>query len=123
MRKKLTFAALAAGLAITTVSMAQTDSIPGVTNIAPGVREVNGAEVPSVGVDTAALEANIKEKHSFAAAKALLGGNGIDSVGPGGTTTYIYKAHDTVTAHKFVIILFVKDESIVDYLMQDVTPK
>jgi hypothetical protein len=123
MQRKLTFVTLAAGLAVTTISMAQTDPTPGVKNIAPGVREINGAEVPSVGIDTGALEATIKETHSFAAAKALLGGEGIDSVGPGGTTTYMYKAHDTVTAHKFVIILFVKDGSIVDYLMQDLTPK
>ena len=123
MQRKLTFATLAAGLAIATISMAQTDPTPGVKIVAPGVREINGAEVPSIGIDTAALEATIKEKHSFAAAEALLGGEGIDSVGPGGTTTYMYKVHDTVTAHKFVVILFVKDASIVDYLMQDVTPK
>src|ERR1700742_1647814 len=119
MQKTSAFSAFAAGLAITTASLAQTDP-PGVTTGAP---EIDGAKVESVGIDTAALEANIKDKHSFAAAKKLLGGNGIDSVGPGGTTTYMYKAHDTATSRKFLVILFVKGDAIVDYMMQDLTPK
>ena len=110
--------------ALVTVAMsshlaAQTESTPGVQNVAPGVRVINGAEVPSAGVDTSALGAMIKEKHSFSAAKDLLGGGGIDSVGPGGTTTYIYKVHDTVSAKNFVVILFVKGDTIVDYLFQE----
>ena len=123
MRRSLTCAALGGGLAVVTCAMAQTDPTPGVKTIAPGVREVNGAEVPTISIDTVALEANIKEKHSFAAAKALLGGGGIDAVGPGGTTTYMYKAQDAATLHRFLIILFVKDDSIVHYMMRDITPK
>lgn len=119
MLKKLACAAFIAVSALGDPAVAQSDSVPGVQNVAPGVRVINGAEVPSAGVDTAALEAMIKEKHSFRAAKDVLGNNGVDAPGPGGTTTYIYKVHDTVSAKNFVLILFVKGDTIVDDLLEE----
>ena len=68
-------------------------------------------------------QAAIKDKHSFRAGKPLLGGNGIPSIGPGGTTVHIYKTHDTVTAKNLVVVLFVKDDTIVDYAIQDVAAR
>jgi len=109
--------AIVCGLA--TGAIAET---PGVENVAPGVRVIHGDEVPSAGIDSGALEALIKEKHSFRAANKMLGDNGIDSVGPSGTTVHIYKAHDTATGKKLVVLLFVKEDAIVDYSIQDVTP-
>jgi hypothetical protein len=122
MLKAMACTAFIAASVLSQSSVAQ-ESTPGVENVAPGVRVIHGDQVPSIGVDAAALEAMIKQKHSFDAAKDLLGGEGVDSVGPGGTTVHIYKAHDTVTAKNLVVILFVKDDAIVNYLIQDVTPK
>ena len=112
-----------AGLIMSETCAAQDAPTPGVENVAPGVRVIHGDEVPSVGIDAAALEAMIKEKHSFRDAKEMLGGGGIASVGPGGTTVHIYKAHDTATGRKLVVLLFVKDDTVVNDLIQDVTPK
>jgi hypothetical protein len=122
MLRVLACTALIAGILAGEPASAQSDPTPGVENVAPGVRVIHGNEVPSIGVDTSALEAMIKEKHSFGAAKELLGGDGIDSVGPAGSTVHIYKVHDTVTAKNFVVILFVKDDEIVDYLMRESSP-
>ena len=123
MLKTFASMALIAGLVTCAPSFAQDEPTPGVESPAPGVRIIHGNEVPSIGVDAAALEAAIKDKHSFRAVKPLLGGNGIPSIGPGGTTVHIYKAHDTVTAKNLVVVLFVKDDTIVDYAIQDVAAR
>jgi hypothetical protein len=91
---------------------------PGVTDVAPGVREIDGSKVPSVTIDSTALEATIKEKKSLRSVSGMLGGDGITNVGPGGSIVHIYKAHDTVANKDVVVILFVKDGEIVDHLIQ-----
>lgn len=98
-------------------SMAQQPETPGVTEVAPGVREIDGAKVPSRSVDTAALETLIKESKSFSAAAKLLGGKGIVSPGPAGTTTHMYKITDQASGKAQVVVLFVRGKDIVDYLI------
>lgn len=95
------------------------ESLPaGVEQVGPGVLRVDGSKVPSISLDTAAFEAAIKEDKSFSAAKRLLGGNGIPSVGPGGSTVHMYKVHDQALAKDLVLILFVNGNSILDYLIK-----
>jgi len=95
----------------------QASEVPGVTEIAPGVQRIDGSKVPSIRLDAPALEASLKEKKSFGAAKKLLGGNGIKSVGPGNSTVHMYKVHDVVSGKDLVVILFVKGDAILDYLI------
>ena len=112
----LSAAALAVILAAGS-SAAQDAPTPGVTDVAPGVRVVDGAKVPSHSLDAATLEAAITAKKSLRAVRGLLGGDGITSQGPGGTVLHMYKVHDTVTAKDMVVILFVKGDEIVDHLI------
>ena len=86
--------------------------------MAPGVRVVDGAKVPSISLDAPALDAAITAKKSLRAVRGLLGGNGITSEGPGGTVLHMYKVHDTVTAKDMVVVLFVKGDEIVEHLIQ-----
>lgn len=102
---------------IATLAVPVAAQTPGVTELAPGVQQIDGAKVPSLGIDTTALEAVIKEKRSFRAVRKLLQGDGITSVGPGNTTVHMYKVHDTVSGKDQVLILFVKGDEIVDHLL------
>ena len=117
MRKVLACAVALAVLAVSQSSAAQTERIPGVEDIAPGVRTIDGSKVPSLSLDASALEAAIKEKSSLRAMRKLLGGDGIASIGPANTVTHMYKVHDTVTGKDLVVILFVKGDTIVDHLI------
>ena len=115
---RLLFPALAvAGFTCVQPCSAQTSVSPGVREIAPGVREIDGSKVPSLHLDATALEATIREKKSFSAAKKLLGGNGISNVGPGNSIVHMYKVYDTKTGKDLVVILFVKGDAIVDHLI------
>lgn len=96
---------------------AQTNGMPGVTEIAPGVQQIDGGKVPSINLDAPALEAYLKEKKSFSAAKKLLGGSGIKSVGPAKSTVHMYKVHDVISGKDLVVVLFVKGDAILDYLI------
>ncbi|MEP7223122.1 MAG: hypothetical protein ABI673_10720 [Novosphingobium sp.] len=96
---------------------AQSDSTPGVTEVAPGVRQIDGANVPSTHVGFAALKAAIEKDQSFKAAKKLFSAAGIASPGPSGTTTYMYKIHDPETNADGVAILFVKDGRVVNFMI------
>ncbi len=82
------------------------------------MRVIHGDQVPSISVDSAALEALITDKKSLRAVSKQLGGGGITSIGPSGTTLHMYKAHDTVTGKDLVVILFVRGDAIVDHLIE-----
>ena len=115
---KFLFPAIAvAGFTCAQPCSAQTSETPGVTEVAPGVRKIDGSKVPSLRLDATGLEATIKERKSFSAAKKLLGGDGISNVGPGGSTVHMYKVHDTISGKNVVVVLFVKGDAIVDYLI------
>ncbi|OXE37479.1 MAG: hypothetical protein CGW95_01355 [Phenylobacterium zucineum] len=101
MLRSLALAIALVSLAAPTVSQAQDGNTPGVTEIAPGVREIDGTKVPSLRFEAESLEVTLKEEKSFRKIKKLLGGEGIASVGPGGTTTHMYKVLDTTTAIKW----------------------
>ena len=90
---------------------------PGVTQIAPGVARIDGNSVPSQPIDAGELEAAIKATPSLRAIKRRLG-EGISYPGPEGSTTYMYKIHDTASDADRVVILFTKRDAIVDYLIQ-----
>jgi hypothetical protein len=117
MLKRLVWAAGFAGVIAAQSSAAQTNPTPGVETVAPGVQVVDGAKVPSLSLDAAALEATIKEKKSLRAVRKQLGGDGVTSIGPENTTVHMYKVHDTVTSQDLVVILFVKGDAIVDHLV------
>jgi hypothetical protein len=118
MRTLLMWAALGAALSVAEPSAAQDGPAPGVTDVAPGVRVVDGAKVPSTSLDAAALDAAITAKKSLRAVRGLLGGNGITSEGPSGTMLRMYKVRDTVTGKGMVVVLFVKGDEIVEHLIQ-----
>jgi hypothetical protein len=105
-----------AGIVAILIVPASAEETPGVTQIAPGVQQVDGAKVPSQTVDMAALEALIKDKKSLRAVKGVLHGDGVTSVGPAGTTAHMYKVHDTASGKDLVLILFVDGDKIVDHL-------
>lgn len=117
MFRAFAYALAIGGLAGPSVCHAQDRPTPGVTEVASGVREIDGAKVPSLRFDAASLEATLKEKKSFGEVKKLLGGAGIASVGPAGTTTHMYKVLDTATGKQMVLILFVRGNQIVDHLL------
>lgn len=107
-------------LTVTTSSstvQAQSTNPPGVTEVAPGVREIDGGKVPSTQISVSALKAAIEKDRSFAATKRLFAVPGIASLGPAGTTTYMYKVHDTDTNVDMVAILFVKGGRVLNYLI------
>ena len=97
--------------------LAQSAQTPGVTEVAPGVRKVDGAQVPSTQISAAALKSAIEQDQTFKAIKKLFTVKGIESPGPAGTTTHMYKIVDTDTGEDKVVILFVKGKKIVDYLI------
>lgn len=97
--------------------MAQADSIPGVTDVAPGVRQIDGQQVPATSISVEALKVAIEKDRSFSAVKRLMTVKGIASPGPAGTTTHMYKIRDPETKADAVAILFVKGDRIVDYLI------
>lgn len=99
------------------VCWAQEAATPGVSEPMPGVQVVDGAAVPALRFDAATLDAILKKEKSFPAAEKLLGGGGIVSPGPSGTTTHMYKILDTASGNQMVLILFVKGSKIVDYLL------
>lgn len=116
MLKALTCAAVLSGLLVT--HSAAAPPTPGVEDIAPGVRVVDGAKVPRLSLDATALRAAIQEKKSFRAVKKLLGGDGVTAPGGGGSTVHMYKLHDTATDKDMVAILFVQGDRIVDQLFE-----
>ena len=96
---------------------AQSTDVPGVTEVAPGVRQIDGNKVPSTNISFSVLKAAIENDRSFSAIKKLFTVNGIASPGPSGTTTYMYKVHDPEIDKDGVAILFVKGGRILDYLI------
>jgi hypothetical protein len=99
------------------VGVAQDGNIPGVKDVAPGVRTIDGSKVPTTHLSAAALKAAIERDPSFQEVRKLFNVDGIASPGPAGTTTYMYKMHDPDTKDDLVVILFVKGKKIVDFLI------
>lgn len=97
--------------------LAQSSNIPGVTEAAPGVQSIDGAKVPSTRLSVSALKAAIEGDRSYSKIKRLFTVAGIASPGPAGTTTYMFKVHDTDTDKDVVAILFVKGGSILNYMI------
>jgi len=118
MRTLLACAAVLAAPFSAEPAAAQDAPTPGVTDVVPGVRVVDGAKVPSHSLDASALEATITAKKSLRAVRGQLGGDGITSVGPSGTTLHMYKVQDTVTGKEMVVVLFVKGDEIVEHLIR-----
>ena len=96
---------------------AKGQNTPGVTEVAPGVRQIDGAKVPSLSISAADIAARIATDNRYKTMKKYLGSGGIDSTGPAGTTTYMYKVRDTDTDSDKVLILFVAKGKIVDHVI------
>lgn len=109
------FTFITAVLAGLSVVEAKADPIPGVEQVAPGVQRIDGSKVQVLNLDVTALEAALTANPSFAAARKLLGRNGIPSVGPGGSTVYMCKVRDTVSNANKIVILFVKGDVILQH--------
>jgi hypothetical protein len=98
-------------------AVAEQDAVPAVTEVAPGVRQIDGKQVPATEISAAALKAAIEKDRSFSVIKKLMTVNGIASPGPAGTTTHMYKIRDPETKQDAVAILFVKGGKILDFLI------
>lgn len=105
---------LGVAVAMAAVSASAQEATPGVSNPAPGVQVIDGAKVPSIKVDVAALQASIATDNKFAAARKQLGGDGIVNVGPGGSIVHMYKVEDMATNSNKVLLLFVKGGKILN---------
>ena len=104
-------------LVISHIALAQEEETPGVTQVAPGVTQIDGSKVPSTQVTEAKIEAAIAEDNRFKSVKKLFDVKGIKNPGPAGSTTYIYKIKDPDTDANMVVILFVRDKLVLDYLV------
>ena len=96
---------------------AQSASSDGVTEIAPGVRQIDGSKVKALEVSVLAIAKQIETDNRYSEMKKFLKSGGIDAPGPSGTTTYMYKIHDTDTATDKVLILFVAKGRIVEHMV------
>ena len=101
---------------------AQQQEIPGVTEVAPGVTEIDGAAVPSTDIAGARIAAAIAEDNRFKSVAKLFDVKGIKSPGPAGSTTHIYKIKDPDTKENIVVVLFVRDGLVLDYLVTPGAP-
>lgn len=113
---------IVAGLASFTLVTAQDNATPGVSQVAPGVTQIDGAKVPSQSVDIDALRTTLATETSFTALKKLLGGNGVESMGPSGTTLHMYKVSDQGTKANYVVILFVKKGVVLQQMVTEGAP-
>lgn len=96
---------------------AQSSNTPGVTQVTPGVQQIDGSQVPATKISVSALTAAIEKDRSFSAIKRLFTVEGITNPGPAGTTTYMYKIRDPETGQDAVAILFVKSGRIIDFMI------
>lgn len=121
MKNSLSLAALL-GLVTSQGLLAQQEETPGVTEVAPGVTEIDGAKVPSTDVTSARIEAAIAEDNRFKSVQKLFKVTGIKNPGPAGSTTHIYKIKDPDTKENLVVVLFVRDGLVLDYLVTPGAP-
>ena len=112
----LAFATVAA-LAPPAPLHAQSSPPDGVTEVAPGVRHVDGSKVKALEVSVRAIAEQIASDNRYSTMKKFLKSGGIDAPGPSGTTTYMYKIHDIDTGTDKVLILFVDKGRIVEHMV------
>jgi hypothetical protein len=110
--------ALAGALATANPALAQESPPPGVTEVAPGVRHIDGKQVPATVISFAVLKAAIGKDHSFNAVRHLFTVGGIPAPGPAGTTTMMYKVRDPDSGKDAVAILFLRGDRIVEYMVE-----
>ncbi|AOL23014.1 hypothetical protein Ga0102493_111995 [Erythrobacter litoralis] len=96
---------------------AQAVSEPGVTEPVPGVRVIDGSKVSQRPVSSSALLTAIAADPGFKGIAKLLGGKGIESPGPQGTVTHMYKIRETDSDTDKVVVLFVKGGKVVEHLI------
>ena len=100
-----------------TVSTTATAQQAGGTEVAPGVRVIDGVKVEVLTISGEAIKAAIKADPKFSGIKNMLGSEGITNPGPSGSVTHMYKLRDTDDDADKVLILFVKGGKIVDLLL------
>ena len=121
MKKSHCLAALL-GLVSSPCLLAQQQGTPGVTEVAPGVTEIDGAKVASTDVAGARIAAAIAQDNRFKSVEKLFDVKGIKNPGPAGSTTHIYKIKDPDTKENLVVVLFVLDGLVVDHLVTPGAP-
>jgi hypothetical protein len=114
MKSVICLLAATSALAIPAAAYAQQ---AGVTEVAPGVREIDGAKVAALSISGTSVKAAVAADPKFSAIKKQLGGDGIASPGPSGTITHMYKLRDTDDGKDKVLILFVKGGKVLDLLL------
>ena len=114
MKKAFLSAGLAGLLSIPATGFAQP---AGVTEVAPGVRVIDGSKVAVLSLSGAAIRQAVADNPKFSAIKKMLGSEGITNPGPQGTITHMYKLRDTDDEQDKVLILFVKGGKVLDLLL------
>lgn len=92
---------------------------PGITTLAPGVVQIDGAKVRTGEVDLPALEALLATKGSMSDVVKMIGKAPMVSPAGGGTDSHMYKLDDATTQRKVLVIVFVKGGRVVDSLVTD----
>jgi hypothetical protein len=104
-------------LTVPASAIGQSVSVPGVTEVAPGVRVIDGSKVEVLAVSGTELTAAIKGDPRFSSIKKWLGTEGITNPGPSGSITHMYRLRDTDDDTDKVLILFVRGGKVVDHLI------
>lgn len=94
-------------------------SEPGITTLAPGVTQIDGAKVRTGEVDLPALEALLAKKGPMSDVVKMIGKAPMVNPAGGGTDAHMYKLDDTVTKRKVVVIVFVQNGKVGDSLVTD----
>jgi hypothetical protein len=102
--------------------LAQQEETPGVTEVAPGVTEIDGAKVRSTDVASARIAVAITQDNRFRSVENLFKVKGNKNPGPAGSITHIYKIKDPDTKDNMVVVLFVRDGLVLDYVVTPGAP-
>ena len=94
---------------------------PGITTIAPGVTQIDGAKVRTSEVDLPALEALLAKKGPMADVVKVIGKAPMVNPAGGGTDAHMYKLDDKATGRKVLVIVFVRNGMVGDSLVTERT--
>ncbi len=90
---------------------------PGITTIAPGVVQIDGAKVRGGEVDLPALEALLAKKGPMQDVVEMIGKAPMVNPAAGGTDAHMYRLEDRATKRKVLIIVFAQNGRVADSLM------
>lgn len=94
-------------------------SEPGITTLAPGVTQIDGAKVRTGEVDLQALEALLAKKGPMSDVVKMIGKAPMVNPSGGGVDAHMYKLDDKATGRKVLVIVFVQNGQVGDSLVTD----